>query len=73
MPFCGGIAARGHLMCRACWSGVPTPLQAAVSRSWRAYRTKLAAGAAAQGRLAARKVYLNATQAAIDAAEASRP
>jgi len=73
VPLCGGTAKRGHLMCRSCWSRVPRQLQAHVVRSWRAYRTKLAARALPHARLEARKAYLDASQAAVDAAEASRP
>lgn len=73
VPLCGGIAKRGQLMCRSCWSSVPRRLQSYVSRTWRAYRSKLAALATPHARLEARVEYLDACQAAIDAAQESRP
>lgn len=72
VPFCGSIARKGQLMCRECWSRVPQKLKNAVSRTWRDYRSKLASRASPLARLDVRKVYLDASQAAIDAAEAGR-
>ena len=73
VPMCGATAKAGQLMCRPCWGNVPRRLQADVSRTWRAYRSKLAARAIPDARLEARKAYIIASDAAVDAATASRP
>jgi hypothetical protein len=59
-------------MCRDCWSRVPRTLQANVNRTWKRYRAEIKPGNV-EARFEARKSYLSATTAAIDAAEASRP
>lgn len=72
VSLCGAGIRPGHLMCRTCWSRVPRTLQTGVNRAWATYRRELKPGNP-EAKLAARRSYLNATQAAIDAAEASRP
>lgn len=72
VSLCGAALRRGHLMCRPCWSRVPRALQSSVNRTWAAYRRELKPGNV-EARQEARRSYLNATQAAIDAVEASRP
>lgn len=69
---CTAGIRHGHLMCSSCWSRVPGPLQAGVKRTWSAYRRQLRPGNA-EAVLEARRSYLSATQAAIDAVEAGRP
>lgn len=36
-PKCSHPAARGQLMCRACWFSVPAPYRAAVNNAWRGW------------------------------------
>lgn len=73
IPMCGAIAKKGQLMCRPCWGSVPGNLRGDVSRTWRAWRSKLASASPVEARLAARKAYVIASDAAVDAAAASRP
>lgn len=72
VSLCGAGIRHGHLMCRTCWSRVPRALQTSVNQTWSAYRRQLKPGNA-EAKVEARRSYLNATQAAIDAVEASRP
>jgi len=72
VALCGAGIRAGHLMCRSCWSCVPRPLQVSVNRSWAAYR-RTTRSRSPEPKLGARRSYLSASQAAIDAAEASRP
>lgn len=72
VSFCQAHVRHGHLMCRTCWSAVPRQLQAKVRSSWKHFRS-LPGRFDPEAKLEARKSYLNASQAAIDAAEASRP
>jgi len=68
---CTAGIRHGHLMCGSCWSRVPRTLQANVNRTWSAYR-RLKPGNP-DAKLEARRSYNSATQAAIDAVEATRP
>lgn len=72
VALCGGHVHGSHLMCRVCWSRVPRMLQTDVHRTWKHFRS-LPASRDPEAKLEARKSYLSATTAAIDAAEASRP
>lgn len=69
---CTAGTRHGHLMCSSCWSRVPRALQVGVNRTWSAYRRTLKPGNA-EATLEARRSYLSATQAAIDAVDASQP
>jgi len=69
---CTAGIRHGHLMCGSCWSRVPKALQVSVNRTWSAYRRQLKPGNV-DALFEARRSYLSATQAAIDAVEASRP
>lgn len=72
VALCSAGIRTGHLMCRGCWSRVPRSLQTSVNRSWAAYRRTIRSRNP-ETKLEARRSYLSATQAAIDAVEASRP
>lgn len=72
VALCGAGIRAGHLMCCGCWSRVPRKLQTSVNRSWATYRGTITSRNP-DTKLEARRSYLSATQAAIDAAEASRP
>ena len=72
VALCGAGIRAGHLMCRGCWSRVPRKLQTSVNRSWATYRGTITSRNP-DTKLEARRSYLRATQAASDAAEASRP
>ena len=72
VALCGAAVRASHLMCRSCWSCVPRTLQVSVNRSWAAYRRPIRSRSP-ETKLEARRSYLSASQAAIDAAEASRP
>lgn len=69
---CTAGIRHGHLMCGSCWSRVPRALQTNVNRTWSAYRRTLKPRNP-EATLAARQSYISATQAAIDAVEATRP
>lgn len=72
VALCEAKVRHGHLMCGTCWSAVPRKLQVNVNRTWKHFRS-LPSRFNVEAKLEARRSYLNATQAAIDAAEASRP
>jgi hypothetical protein len=70
IPGCTNHTRPGELLCIPHWRQVPSKLKSDVWSTWRAF-TK---GATAQAKLAARKPYLEARQAAIDAiAKAESP
>lgn len=68
---CGNAARQGHLLCRSCWGAVPADVQRQVNTAWAALRVAL--------RMRSTRVrehmatYRKASEAAIAAAERSRP